>query len=169
LSNSRLGKVGHLLKCFWKHESEFGPILLFVAVSLAGNFIGMQYFTIHIFDIFLQISLLGNVFKAITFNTKVLSILSLLAGAFIFVFNVLSFGTYASTIYPEDQPEEVCENLFNCVLTMYNSGAIGDEMDEFNPSRFAFDLIYIVFMELLFQNLVGGVIIDSFTEMREKD
>jgi hypothetical protein len=140
-----------------------------VAVSFAGNFIGMQYFTIHIFDIFLQISLLGNVFKAITVNAKILSILSLLAGAFIFVFNVLSFGTYAATIYPEDQPEEVCENLFNCVLTMYNSGAINDEMDEFNPSRFAFDLIYIVFMELLFQNLVGGVIIDSFTEMREND
>ena len=117
----------------------------------------------------LQISLLGNVFKAITFNMKILSILSLLAGAFIFVFNVLSFGTYSASIYPDDLPEDVCEDLVNCVLIMYNSGAIGDSMDEFDPARFSFDLIYVVFMELLFQNLVGGVIIDSFTEMREKD
>lgn len=104
----KIGELGYVMKCFWNHEAEFGPILLFVAVSLAGNFIGMQYFTVHIFDIFLQISLLGNVFKAITTNAKTLSILSLLAGAFIFVFNVLSFGTYTPVIYPDDQPDEVC-------------------------------------------------------------
>lgn len=134
-----------------------------------GNFLGMQYFTIHIFDIFLQVSLLGNVFKAITGNFTILGTLSALAGAFIFVFNVLGFGTYSASIYPDDLPEDVCENLFDCVLIMYNSGAIGDNMDEFSPARFSFDLIYVVFMELLFQNLFGGVIIDSFTELREKD
>lgn len=134
-----------------------------------GNTLGLQYFTIHIFDIFLQISLLGNVFKAITVNTNILMTLSLLAGAFIFVFNVLSFGTYSTTIYPDDLPDDVCEGLMDCVLIMYNSGAIGDSVDEFNVARFSFDLVYVVFMELLFQNMVGGVIIDSFTEMREKD
>jgi hypothetical protein len=125
----KLGEAIHLLYCFWMHEKEFGPLLLFVVVSIMGNFMGMQYFTIHIFDIFLQVSILGNVFKAITVNVTILSTLSLLAGAFIFVFNVLSFGTYSSAIYPDDIPEEVCEDLVNCVLIMYNSGTINDSMD----------------------------------------
>jgi hypothetical protein len=52
---------------------------------------------------------------------------------------------------------------------VYNSGAINDSVDEFQPKRFAFDIVYMVFMELLFQNLVGGVIIDTFMNLREID
>jgi hypothetical protein len=32
----------------------------------------------------------------------------------------------------------------------------------FEFGRFFFDLIYVVFMELLFQNLVGGIMIDAY-------
>jgi hypothetical protein len=81
---------------------------MFVFVSIIGNLYGIQYFTIHIFDIFLQVSILGNVFKAIAQNAGQLFILSLLAGAFIFVFNVLSLSTYAKTIYDDDHPDNVC-------------------------------------------------------------
>lgn len=35
-------------------------------------------------------------------------------------------------------------------------------MDSFELGRFFFDIIYVVFMELLFQNLVGGIMIDAF-------
>ena len=60
--------------------------------------------------------MLSNVFKAIVINIKVLTILSLLATAFILVFNVLSFSTYTSVIYEEDIPEEPCVDILNCVL-----------------------------------------------------
>jgi hypothetical protein len=42
-------------------------------------------------------------------------------------------------------------------------------MDEFAPYRFAFDIVYVVFMEIMFQNIVGGIMIDSFSELREED
>lgn len=57
----------------------------------------------------------------------------------------------------------------DCVLELYTSGAIGDDMDTFMPGRFSFDIVYIVFMELLFQNLVGGIMIDAFAELKDKD
>ena len=57
----------------------------------------------------------------------------------------------------------------NCVLELYTSGAIGDDMDEFDFGRFGFDTAYVVFMELLFQGLVGGIMIDSFAGLREED
>lgn len=96
-------------------------------------------------------------------------IFSLLAGAFILVFNILSFRTYTPVIYDEDIPEESCVTIIDCVLELYTSGAIGDDMDSFEFSRFIFDIIYVVFMELLFQNLVGGIMIDAFSELKEND
>ena len=42
-------------------------------------------------------------------------------------------------------------------------------MDEFAPWRFAFDIVYVVFMEIMFQNIVGGIMIDSFSELKEED
>jgi hypothetical protein len=42
-------------------------------------------------------------------------------------------------------------------------------METFEFGRFGFDIIYVVFMELLFSNLVGGIMIDSFAELKDKD
>lgn len=41
-------------------------------------------------------------------------------------------------------------------------------MESFKPGRFFFDMVYTIFMELLFGNIVSGVLIDTFTELREK-
>lgn len=42
-------------------------------------------------------------------------------------------------------------------------------METFNTFRFLFDLLYVVFMELLFQNLVGGIIIDAYSTLTTQD
>ncbi len=86
-------------------ESGFNSLLLFFLGSLLGNFYGVEWFTLHIFDYFANIPLLANVFKAIINNIKILVIFSLLAGAFILVFNILSFRTYTPVIYDEDLPK----------------------------------------------------------------
>ena len=39
-------------------------------------------------------------------------------------------------------------------------------MEQFDLPRFVFDISYVVFMELLFQNLVGGIMIDGFASLR---
>lgn len=88
----------------FRYESDFLSILLFVCASLYSNFAGVEWYTIHIFDYFVTIPLLTNVFKAIIKNIKDLMLLSAFAGCFILVFNVLSLGTYASVVYKEDLP-----------------------------------------------------------------
>jgi hypothetical protein len=40
----------------YKYESGFLSILIFVTATFAGNFIGVEWYTIHIFDIFTDIS-----------------------------------------------------------------------------------------------------------------
>lgn len=57
----------------------------------------------------------------------------------------------------------------NCVLTVYTSGAIGDDMDQIYFGRFTFDLVYFIFMEILFANLVSGIMIDGYGALKEAD
>ena len=35
--------------------------------------------------------------------------------------------------------------------------------------RFIFDTVYVVFMEIMFQSIVGGIMIDAFSELKEED
>jgi hypothetical protein len=39
-------------------------------------------------------------------------------------------------------------------------------MDSFQGGRFGYDMIYVVFMDMLFGNIVGGVLIDNFASLR---
>lgn len=148
------------------YESGFLSILVFVISSFLGNFVGIEWYTMHLFDFFVGISLLTNVFKAILDNIKLLALLSGLAGCFILVFNIISLNTYVSVIYEEEVPKEACEDFLGCVLELYTSGAIGDDMDQLYVGRFMFDTLYVVFMEMIFQGLVGGIIIDAFMGLK---
>jgi len=42
-------------------------------------------------------------------------------------------------------------------------------MDQLYVGRFVFDTLYVVFMEMIFQGLVGGIIIDAFMSLKEED
>lgn len=55
------------------------------------------------------------------------------------------------------------------MLTVYTSGAIGDDMDDLYGDRFIFDTIYFIFMEILFSNLISGIMIDGFGGLKEAD
>lgn len=52
---------------------------------------------------------------------------------------------------------------------MYTSGAIGDDMDDLYGKRFIFDTVYFIFMEILFSNLISGIMIDGFGGLKEAD
>jgi hypothetical protein len=151
------------------YESGFLSILIFLLASLMGAFVGVEWYVIHLFDYFVGISLLTNVFKAVIDNIGELSLLSAFAGCFILVFNIVSLNTYTPVIFEDDIPEEVCEDVIDCVLTVYTSGAIGDDMDDLYGGRFFFDTIYFIFMEILFSNLVSGIMIDGFGGLKEAD
>lgn len=142
---------------------------MFVFASILGNFVGIEWYTIHIFDVFIDIPELTNIFKAILNNFKKLALLSVLCGVFILVFNVISLNTYTPFIYEDDFPEDACEEVVGCVLTLYTSGAVGDSMDSFEPYKFGFDTLYIVFMEMLFANIVSGIMLDAFGGLKEED
>ena len=132
------------------YESGFLSILMFVTATFMGNFVGVEWYTIHLFDIFTEVSELTNIFKAILNNFKKLTFLSFLAAVFILVFNVVSLNTYVPVLYEDDLPEESCEDIIGCVLTLYTGGGVGADYETFEMMRFFFDTVYSTFMDTMF-------------------
>ena len=85
----------------WNIDPETKSLLIYVCGSLLGNFYGYEWYTLHIFDFFLNIPMLANVFKSVIGSIDVLSLMCLLAVAFTVVFNLLSLSTYTHVIYEE--------------------------------------------------------------------
>lgn len=42
-------------------------------------------------------------------------------------------------------------------------------MDTFEYARFFFDTVYSTFMDTMFSNIVSGIMIDAFSELKEED
>lgn len=40
-------------------------------------------------------------------------------------------------------------------------------MDTFNASRFVFDMMYTISMDLIFSNIISGIMIDTFASLRD--
>lgn len=57
---------------------------------------------------------------------------------------------------------ESCDSILGCILDLYVSGTIGGSMEKFKFVRFITDLIFFIFFGLLFENIVSGIMIDTF-------
>ena len=83
-----------------------------------------------------------------------------------YVFSLIGFDNYVDSVYAEHN--KYCTTILECVVALYISGEIGGSMDEFKFVRFSSDLIYFIFFGLLFGNIISGIMIDTFAELRDK-
>ncbi len=63
----------------------------------------------------------------------------------------------------------MCQNIFECILQLFVSGAIAETMDKFELVRFTYDTIYGIFFGILFSNIVSGIMLDAFGELRDSN
>jgi hypothetical protein len=104
------------------------------------------------------------VFKAVAHSPIQLISVSLLGVIFVYVFCVLGYDTYVASLV--DSPAIECDGVLECIVNLYVSGTVGGGMENFEPLRFLYDLIYFVFFGLLFGNIISGIMIDTFAELR---
>jgi len=89
-------------------------------------------------------------------------VVAFLGALFVFVFSFTAFDSYVDEIYKEDEPDEYCNTLITCMITLITSGVIGTSMSKWDPVKFFYDTVYFVFFALLFTNIVSGIMIDTF-------
>jgi hypothetical protein len=106
-----------------KHESEFISIVLFMMASALGALAGPQFFALHLLEPFSRIAIMKSVFEAVIFNAKQLLTVSLLGVFFVYTFSLVSL---AFNILELPEKKQSCENVMDCVLSIYVSGTVSE-------------------------------------------
>jgi inositol 1,4,5-triphosphate receptor type 1/inositol 1,4,5-triphosphate receptor type 3 len=125
-------------------------------------------FFLHLIDILAQIEKLGTILYSAIYNAKSLVLVSVMGIFFTIIFCTVTFSNYMKNVYSSsDSVEDMCDGVMDCVTQLYVSGAIGETMEEFEILRFTYDIIYITFFDMLFGNIVSGLMLDAFSSLRE--
>jgi hypothetical protein len=128
---------------------------------------------------------LKNVIKAVTYNSKQLSLAVMLMCVCVFIFSQFGFfynleDFVLDTIYPA--PEDQCSNPTQCFLHVLalgprSSGGIGDMMrrqsySEANKTkyyiRWFYDILAFIILNVIGMNILFGIILDTFKELRNQ-
>lgn len=115
---------------------------------------------------------LRNILKAVTQNKRQLGLTMLLGLIIVYLFGVVGFLKFAE--YYSD-----CESLLSYVVyTLYYGiragGGIGDQLtnpdinDSLYGFRQLFDILFFILVIIVLLNIIFGIIIDTFGELRDK-
>lgn len=162
----------------------------FQIIFYSGNIYNLIYFvlscvgfkTIFVYpflllDIVRRNENLRYILKAVTQNKRQLGLTILLGLIFVYLFGVIGFVVFAD-YYLEDG-FYYCGSLISCVTyTLYYGiragGGIGENLRNTSKSdslyglRTIFDLFFFIIVIIVLLNIIFGIIIDTFGELRDK-
>ena len=124
-------------------------------------------------DMIKQTPELGNVLKSVTQNFRQLILTMWLGVILIYLFTIVSF-VYYKGYYEGDNL--YCHDLWNCFFSTLNmgirsGGGVGDVL--VTPEvgdywlRMVFDLLFYMLIIIILLNIIFGIIIDTFAELRD--
>lgn len=159
--------VAHVLKNF--------PVLYHIAYmifSVLGIFTHPFYFSLLLLDILYKYPSLQNVVKSFLVPRKALLLTFCLMVVLMYMFAILGY------MFFQDDFNHSCATLFWCTITLWDasfksSGMIGGSINQFedgdfHTSRFFYDNIYNILLDVIIMGVVEGLIIDTFAMLREE-
>ncbi|KAJ9456238.1 Inositol 1 [Diplonema papillatum] len=158
-----------------------------VVFALAGLLISPFFIALHLVSIINRSALLQNVIKAVTKNGRSLLLTVILGMIIIYLFSVVGFVLFRDAFQNKEPPCEGeadcddyhCDTLFRCFVFAVTAGiraggGIGDLMQPpdwnspYNTARTLFDFAFFVVVIVILLNIIFGVIIDTFAELRSE-
>jgi hypothetical protein len=185
----KLGRVDRfrLVKIyFWRSIIEESYMIIFMT-HLLSNIFGLLFdpffYTIQLMMIVFISTTANYVVRAITTHFKQLSLTMFLAILVMHSYSVLTAGHFWSYI-DGNQPGQSgplrCSYLWECLLFtvnqgLRNGGGISDSTMSLDSndseskyiSKFFYDLIFFMLINVISLNIIFGIIIDTFAAMRE--
>jgi hypothetical protein len=163
------------------------PVLFtfYITCCLLGVFVQPFFFTLMVLTVVTLSTTMNYVVKAITTHFDQLSQTVFLMLMVIYCYSVLSaeyfFDKFTSnTAAPAYYYN--CTQLWECVMYVFNyglrmGGGIGDVTDALNPldnegiytAKFFFDVAFFMMINVISLNIIFGIIIDTFADMRQKN
>eukprot|EP00040_Diaphanoeca_grandis_P037642 m.247377 g.247377 ORF g.247377 m.247377 type:complete len:2902 (-) comp33854_c0_seq12:229-8934(-) len=162
--------------------------LIFLAASIAGHFSSGYTFSISLLHIITGNQTYLRVLQSVTKNGKTLLSVFLLLFIVIYLYSLLTFGYYRETMLPEEHLW--CETLMECFWVSLRNGLmlggglgegipwkynefVANDTDatkfvDYAPTRVLFDLSFFIIVTLIGLNVVFGIIVDTFSELRDE-
>mmetsp|Transcript_10651 Transcript_10651/g.9220 ORF Transcript_10651/g.9220 Transcript_10651/m.9220 type:complete len:261 (-) Transcript_10651:446-1228(-) len=140
--------------------------------AFMGIFISNFFFAFHLFEAVVRYPLLQTILRSVYDPGKSL----ILTYMFLQLFNYF-FALFAYYFFPEDY-EGLCSSVWKCYLTVFDKafkadggigGFLGGSETEIDILRFAYDNIYNIFIMIMILNIVMGIILDTFENLRESE
>jgi len=148
-------------------------VSLFV-FGIMGLFVSPLFFCVHLFNT-VEISIdLQNVLRAVTKNGKSLAVTAIFGVMIVYLFAIWGFTSFRNH-YETDDGDYLCLNLFQCTVVTLNGGLrkgdVGEIMQDTewgNSAFIMFQFLYFALVITIMLNIIFGIIIDTFGELRQK-
>uniref|UniRef100_W5LMA3 Inositol 1,4,5-trisphosphate receptor n=1 Tax=Astyanax mexicanus TaxID=7994 RepID=W5LMA3_ASTMX len=171
--------------------------VFYVIVCMLGLFVHEFFYSILLFDLVRREETLLNVMRSVTKNGRSIFLTAVLAIILVYLFSIVGFLFLQSDFLMEvdrhpaldltckveksDEPEmeRVCETLLMCIVTVLNhglrnGGGIADILrkpskdEPMFAARVVYDLLFFFIVIIIVLNLIFGVIIDTFADLRSE-
>eukprot|EP01059_Diplonema_ambulator_P003242 TRINITY_DN1291_c0_g1_i1.p1 TRINITY_DN1291_c0_g1~~TRINITY_DN1291_c0_g1_i1.p1 ORF type:complete len:769 (+),score=239.69 TRINITY_DN1291_c0_g1_i1:1001-3307(+) len=161
------------------NEPVFITLLLMVITGVLGLVVSPFFLTFHLFSIVSNSTVLQSVIRSVTKNGRSLLLTGLLAVIVIYVFSVIGFLFFQEDFH---RYADTCTSMLQCfVHILFNGiregGGIGDLMQSSAENhgmgllygfRASFDFTFFVIVIVILLNIIFGIIIDTFAELRSE-
>ncbi|XP_076133509.1 inositol 1,4,5-trisphosphate-gated calcium channel ITPR3 isoform X1 [Alosa pseudoharengus] len=174
-------------------DVEFLYHLAYVLTSTLGLCVHELFYSILLFDLIYREETLFNVIKSVTRNGRSILLTALLALILVYLFSIVGFLCLKNDFImevdrlpsmdtvdeDEDNTEPACDTLLMCIVTVLNhglrnGGGVGDVLrrpskeEALFPARVVYDLLFYFIVIIIVLNLIFGVIIDTFADLRSE-
>ncbi|EGR32730.1 hypothetical protein IMG5_072330, partial [Ichthyophthirius multifiliis] len=156
-------------------------LIINILVSVIGLCFSKIFYTFLLLDIIDRSPVLKNIIKPVTINAKQLLLSVIIGCTFLYIYSALGYYSdiKKTLIYTNNQNYEICSTPWDCFTfilgqALRQGGGIGDLIqmpDPINHSqyyyRFIYDLTFYLIINVIWLNIIFGIIIDAFAELRD--
>ena len=149
----------------------------FFAMSLAGLLHHGAWFSFHLLHVVMGNETMQRTLRSVTKNGVTLLYVFYLLTVIIYMYSLFIFARYRR--YMDRNDYAFCDTVYQCFVTSFrlgllSGGGLGDAVQEDGYSfaetaeRSLFDISFFVLITTIGLNVVFGVIVDTFTELRDE-
>ncbi|XP_028304316.1 inositol 1,4,5-trisphosphate receptor type 2 isoform X2 [Gouania willdenowi] len=161
----------------------------YAIICVLGLFVHEFFYSFLLFDLVIREETLLNVIKSVTRNGRSIILTAVLAIFLVYFFSIIGFlflkddfrmeVDRLSVPVEQDGTERVCDTLLMCIITVLNQGlrnggGVGDILrrpskeEPLFAARVVYDLLFFFVVIIIVLNLIFGVIIDTFADLRSE-
>uniref|UniRef100_A0A665X781 Inositol 1,4,5-trisphosphate receptor n=1 Tax=Echeneis naucrates TaxID=173247 RepID=A0A665X781_ECHNA len=178
-------------------DFEFLYHLIYLIICCLGVFVHVFFYSLLLFDLVYREETLLNVIKSVTRNGRSIVLTAVLALILVYLFSIVGYIFFKDDFILEvdripnttmnigedseddSDMERTCDSLLMCIVTVLShglrsGGGVGDVLrkpskeEPLFAARVVYDLLFFFMVIIIVLNLIFGVIIDTFADLRSE-